>query len=160
MLTRRHFLGTAITCALAMSTVTGCGGDDGGTPGTDAGGGDAGGGMVDAGSRDGGGGSVDGGGGSVDGGGGDVDAGGGDVDGGAMCTPTVNDTSHVGDTCSPDGLACPAGYTCFGFSGALVSYSCEIGCTDDCDCATPTTCATINDKAGAHHFCRPPAMTP
>lgn len=152
MLTLRRLI--AATLVLGITVIGACGGDD--APATDGGGAldsglDAG--RMDAGSSDAG--STD----AALADGSSADA--GRSDGGSRrdagaCTPAVTDTSTIRADCAPppDGVGCDTGYECFGFSGAALSYSCEIPCIDDCDCAAPTTCATVNDKVGPHLFCR------
>ena len=71
------------------------------------------------------------------------------------CTPITNDSSAVGDPCGSDGVTCPAGYTCQGFSGVVFAQSCQILCTRDCECPADHACQEVGDKAGTWLQCNP-----
>lgn len=69
------------------------------------------------------------------------------------CVRLANDPASIGMSCSPVGAACPAGYSCVGFSGIIVTYSCQIPCTYDCECPATTACVPVTDKSGVHYQC-------
>lgn len=71
------------------------------------------------------------------------------------CVPVAANASAIGLACSPDSAMCPAGYQCTQFSGAIVSYNCEIGCAADCECPAETRCVPVVDKAGTRLLCQP-----
>ncbi len=69
------------------------------------------------------------------------------------CEPLTEDGSAIGMECDPNGAPCPAGYTCFGFSGIVQQYSCQIDCEMSCECPSDLTCQEMRDKAGTFTVC-------
>jgi hypothetical protein len=65
---------------------------------------------------------------------------------GDVCEPP-DDGASIGLDCAGGGM-CPPGYTCQGFSGIVFQESCQILCTQDCECPMGTTCIQVVDKGG------------
>ena len=69
---------------------------------------------------------------------------------GETCVPLA-DGSAIGQDCS-GGAPCPASYTCQPFAGFVFMESCQILCTQDCECPLGTTCNGTVDKTGIPWF--------
>lgn len=50
------------------------------------------------------------------------------------------------------------GYTCQPFNGIVVSYSCQIICTEDCECPDDGTCVENGDKYSDWMECSYPVI--
>jgi hypothetical protein len=103
----------------------------------------------DGGSTDGGGGSgaSGGSGGATGGSGGTGGAGGAGGDGGAGggCQQITNDASGIGADCMTTAMCLP-GYTCQEYVGFVLDLSCQILCTQTCECPTGLDCIIMQDK--------------
>lgn len=69
------------------------------------------------------------------------------------CEPLTEDATSIGLECDPNGAACPDGYVCFGFTGIIQQYSCQIECEMDCECPPEFTCQEMADKSGTFTLC-------
>ena len=65
---------------------------------------------------------------------------------GAVCEPP-DDGAAIGQDCGGGGL-CPMGYTCQPFVGFVFQESCQILCTEQCECPMGTACVQVVDKTG------------
>jgi hypothetical protein len=92
---------------------------------------------------------------------GDGDSGDGDGDGdgdsgdgdGDACEPITDDPSEIGNDCG-GGVACGPGYTCQPFAGFVLQESCQIICTQDCECPDTYSCVPIQDKGNQWMQCQ------
>ena len=74
---------------------------------------------------------------------------------GDACVPVSTDPSAIGQICS-GGAGCPSGYTCQPFSGFVFMETCQILCSDDCDCPAAHRCVMITDKTSVPWYqCAP-----
>jgi hypothetical protein len=67
---------------------------------------------------------------------------------GEVCEPINEDPSGIGGECIND-VDCLDGYTCQPFVGIVFQLSCQILCTQDCECPLGYTCIEIADKSGS-----------
>jgi len=70
---------------------------------------------------------------------------------GDVCEPLA-DGGAIGQDCGPGGVMCPPEYTCQPFVGLVLQESCQIICTDDCECPLGMTCNMNVDKTGIPWF--------
>jgi len=70
---------------------------------------------------------------------------------GDVCEPLA-DGGAIGQDCGPGGVMCPPEYTCQPFAGFVLQESCQIICTDDCECPLGMTCNITMDKTGVPWF--------
>jgi hypothetical protein len=73
---------------------------------------------------------------------------------GGMCNRLAENGDAIGTVCSGRG-DCPEGYTCHALHGIIVTYSCQILCTRDCECPPAHVCEEHRDKAGTWTACTP-----
>jgi hypothetical protein len=66
--------------------------------------------------------------------------------------PITSDASAVGMSCASN--ACPTGYTCQDYVGAIFQQQCAILCENDCECPTDLSCAVFTDKVSTWTECR------
>ncbi len=63
------------------------------------------------------------------------------------CDPQPTDLSSIDATCGAGTSACPSGYVCQAFSGAILTQSCQIPCEPGgCPCPATTACQMHSDK--------------
>ena len=73
-------------------------------------------------------------------------------DGDADCDPLAANRDAANTSCEGPG-DCPDGYTCHAMNGIVLQLTCEILCTQDCECPDAGTCMTRQDKAGSWMEC-------
>jgi hypothetical protein len=66
---------------------------------------------------------------------------------GEPCDPITEDASAINVDCLSD-LDCPVDYTCQPFVGFAFQQTCQILCTETCECPMGLTCLEIIDKTG------------
>lgn len=70
---------------------------------------------------------------------------------GEACVPLA-DGAAIGQDCGPGGVMCPPEYTCQPFAGIVFQESCQIICTQDCECPMGMACQEIMDKGPGSWF--------
>ena len=61
------------------------------------------------------------------------------------CEPITEDASDIGTDCMSD-MDCEPGYTCQPFNGFVFEQTCQILCTESCECPMGLTCQFTADK--------------
>lgn len=70
------------------------------------------------------------------------------------CVPITTDDSAIGFNCI-SAADCPESYTCQLSLDGVVSRSCQIVCTEDCECPAGHTCEPHSDDSGTWMQCDP-----
>ena len=79
----------------------------------------------------------------------------GDGDGdGDACVPLSDDPGNIGVECNND-AECGPGYTCHPFNGFVLQFTCQILCSEDCECPNNFSCNLMADKIDQWMECQP-----
>lgn len=68
------------------------------------------------------------------------------------CQPITEDASDIGTDCMSD-MDCEPGYTCQPFNGFVFEQTCQILCTESCECPMGLTCQFTDDKVNDWFQC-------
>lgn len=71
---------------------------------------------------------------------------------GDMCMPITEDASDIGSPCQID-ADCSPGYTCQTFVGFALDQTCQILCTQACECPMGLACTFTQDKVASWNQC-------